>query len=241
MLPEIIYEDKQILVVYKPEGMAVQTSKITEQDLYSWLKLYLAKNRDNKKEVFMIHRLDQPVEGLLIFAKTQAAAKALNQQMTQQEFSKDYLAVVSIKEELQNEGYTKLEDFLWKDGKSNTSKVVSSGMKGAKKAVLSYRPIALIEKDEEGLNKVLVTEIQLETGRHHQIRVQMSHHSMPLLGDVKYGNEGSKELSQRYNVSQTALCAYKLSFIHPTTGKKMIFKIKPKKPIFSLFSKILVT
>lgn len=237
MLPEIIYEDKQVLVVYKPEGMAVETAKITEQDLYSWVKSYLAKKGEGNTDVFMIHRLDQPVEGLLAFAKTKAAAKILNQQMARKEFTKDYLAAVYIIEELQVEQFSKLEDFLWKDGKSNTSKVVNSSVKGAKKAVLSYKPIEFIEDDDDSLGKAMLVEIQLETGRHHQIRVQMSHHRIPLLGDIKYGNEASKAFSQKYNVRQTALCAYKLSFIHPSTCKKMKFCIKPKKPIFSLFNK----
>ncbi len=236
MLPEIIYEDKQVLVVYKPEGMAVETAKITEQDLYSWVKSYLAKKGEGNGDAFMIHRLDQPVEGLLVFAKTQAAAKILNQQMVRKEFAKDYLAVIYIIEALPTGHSSKLEDFLWKDGKSNTSKVVNSGVKGAKKAVLSYNPIEFIE-DDDSSGRAMLVEIQLETGRHHQIRVQMSHHRMPLLGDVKYGTEASKAFSQKYNVRQTALCAYKLSFIHPTTGDKLKFCIKPKKPIFSLFNK----
>lgn len=237
MLPEIIYEDKQVLVVYKPEGMAVETAKITEQDLYSWVKSYLVKKGESNADAYMIHRLDQPVEGLLVFAKTQAAAKILNQQMARKEFTKDYLAAVYIIEELQSEQFSKLEDFLWKDGKSNTSKVVNFGVKGAKKAVLSYKPIAYAENNDDVSGRAMLVEIQLETGRHHQIRVQMSHHRMPLLGDVKYGNEASKSCSQKYNVRQTALCANKLSFIHPTTGKKMEFCIKPKKVIFSLFNK----
>lgn len=235
MEPEIIFEDNHILVVYKPEGMAVETAKITEVDLMSYLKKYLGKEQPY---LSMIHRLDQPVEGLLVFAKTPFAAKELSRQVQNNLMKKTYLAAVSIGEpdsyvinqkvkDKKNQKKT-LEDYLLKDGRTNTSKVVSKETKGAKKAVLHYE---LAEVNyQEG---IAIAEIELVTGRHHQIRVQMSHAGMPLLGDVKYGNESSKEKSTLHQIKQTALCAYKLEFTHPKTGKTLSFSIEPKKKIFN--------
>lgn len=252
MEPEIIFEDNHILVVYKPEGMAVETAKITEVDLMSYLKKYLGKEQPY---LSMIHRLDQPVEGLLVFAKTPFAAKELSRQVQNNLMKKTYLAAVSIGEpdsyvinqnvkdkkktenlqsdtsgpvkDTKNQKKT-LEDYLLKDGRTNTSKVVSKETKGAKKAVLHYE---LAEVNyQEG---IAIAEIELVTGRHHQIRVQMSHAGMPLLGDVKYGNESSKEKSTLHQIKQTALCAYKLEFTHPKTGKTLSFSIEPKKKIFN--------
>lgn len=235
MEPEIIFEDNHILVVYKPEGMAVETAKITEVDLMSYLKKYLGKEQPY---LSMIHRLDQPVEGLLVFAKTPFAAKELSRQVQNNLMKKTYLAAVSIGEpdsyvinqkvkDKKNQKKT-LEDYLLKDGRTNTSKVVSKETKGAKKAVLHYE---LAEANyQEG---IAIAEIELVTGRHHQIRVQMSHAGMPLLGDVKYGNESSKEKSTLHQIKQTALCAYKLEFTHPKTGKTLSFSIEPKKKIFN--------
>ncbi|MBQ7065420.1 MAG: RluA family pseudouridine synthase [Lachnospiraceae bacterium] len=235
MEPEIIFEDNHILVVYKPEGMAVETAKITEVDLMSYLKKYLGKEQPY---LSMIHRLDQPVEGLLVFAKTPFAAKELSRQVQNNLMKKTYLAAVSIGEpdsyvinqkvkDKKNQKKT-LEDYLFKDGRTNTSKVVSKETKGAKKAVLHYE---LAEANyQEG---IAIAEIELVTGRHHQIRVQMSHAGMPLLGDVKYGNESSKEKSTLHQIKQTALCAYKLEFTHPKTGKTLSFSIEPKKKIFN--------
>lgn len=235
MEPEIIFEDNHILVVYKPEGMAVETAKITEVDLMSYLKKYLGKEQPY---LSMIHRLDQPVEGLLVFAKTPFAAKELSRQVQNNLMKKTYLAAVSIGEpdsyvinqkvkDKKNQKKT-LEDYLLKDGRTNTSKVVSKETKGAKKAVLHYE---LAEANyQEG---IAIAEIELVTGRHHQIRVQMSHAGMPLLGDVKYGNESSKEKSTLHQIKQTALCAYKLEFTHSKTGKTLSFSIEPKKKIFN--------
>ena len=133
----ILYEDSDILVCRKPTGLAVQNARMGTMDLESGLKNHLAlKQPDQIPYLAVIHRLDQPVEGILVFAKTPAAAKELNRQMTAGEMEKYYLAVTDRKPALP-EGI--LEDELRKDGKTNTSQVVSKGTAGAKHARLSYR------------------------------------------------------------------------------------------------------
>lgn len=201
----ILYEDREILVCRKEAGMAVQTARMGQMDLESMLKNYLAqKNRDDKAPYLaVIHRLDQPVRGVLVFGKTPFAAKELNKQVTNHTMGKYYLAEVDGV--IPNEEGT-LEDFLIKDGKSNTSRVVKAGTPGAKRAVLHYK------KTGEQL-----LEIELVTGRHHQIRVQLAHAGMPLVGDGKYNPTGN-------TAGQLGLCAYKLRFQHPKTGKMIEFQ-----------------
>lgn len=249
MTPKIIFEDHHILVVYKPSGMAVETAKVMEMDLLSYLKKYLYEKQISESSekkgqagklpyLAMVHRLDQPVEGLLVFAKTPFAAKELSRQVQDNRMKKRYLAAVSIDRKVNGKPISNdvknmkkeeaarqlLEDYLLKDGKTNTSKVAAKETKGARKAVLFYKLAAVREQDG-----IAVAEIELITGRHHQIRVQMAHAGMPLLGDLKYGDEASLEKSKRLQVKQVALCAYQLEFLHPKTGKPLLFQVEPEK------------
>lgn len=203
----ILYEDQYILVCQKEAGIAVQTARISQMDLESALKNYLAaKNNNDRKMPYLavIHRLDQPVRGVLVFAKTPLAAKNLNAQVTNHSIGKYYLAEVDGV--IPKEGDT-LEDYLIKDARTNTSKVVKADTPNSKKAVLHYK-----KKDEH------TVEIELVTGRHHQIRVQLSHAGMPLKGDTKY--------NPRALPGRLGLCAYRLVFKHPKTGKEMEFYYK---------------
>ena len=215
---KILFEDTHVLVCYKPAGITTQTSKVGMQDMVSVLKNYLYRNQKEKREpyVAVIHRLDQPVEGILVFAKTPFAAKALNAQILGEGFGKYYKAVVcgSFAEKS-----GKLEHYMVKDGRANLSKVCEASEKDAKRAVLFYN----VEKEglEQGEMRSLVN-IKLETGRHHQIRVQMAVMSCPIWGDAKYNEK--QEKGRR----QIALCAYHLEFVHPKTKKKMIFEIEPE-------------
>lgn len=213
----ILFEDKEILVCKKPAGIAVQSAGIGSMDLESMLKNYLAEKAPKANPYLaVIHRLDQPVEGLLVFAKNQKAAAQMNRQMTSGEIKKEYLAVTAAKPSKKKE---RLLDYLKKDGRSNTSLVVTQNTPGAKEARLVYE---VLETGEYTLLR-----IHLDTGRHHQIRVQMAHAKMPLLGDKKYGgSDFSKGL---------ALCAAGLSFCHPTTGKPMSFYIRPEGEAFQKF------
>lgn len=215
----ILYEDEHVIVCYKPAGIPTQTKKLGEQDMESILKNYLKGDY-----VAVIHRLDQPVEGLLVFAKTPFAAKELNKGLQGAGFGKHYKAVlwgVPAKEK------ATLEDYLVKDGRTNTSRVCVPSEKDAKKAVLLYEVIATGKDDGKDISLV---KVKLDTGRHHQIRVQMANMECPIWGDAKYN---TMEVQDR-KFRQIALCAYQLEFIHPKTKKQMEFEIEPKGEGFSI-------
>ena len=174
----ILYEDRDVLVCRKPSGMPVQAAGIGTMDMESALKNYLAqKNPGKMPYLAVIHRLDQPVEGVLVFAKTSGAAGNLSKQIMAGGAGKYYLAVTEGKPE-KSEGT--LTDYLKKNGRANISQTVPANTPGAKKAILYYK--VLDQKEINGKIRTLL-KIKLETGRHHQIRVQLSHAGMPLLGD----------------------------------------------------------
>ena len=219
----ILYEYKDILVCHKPAGLAVQNARIGAMDLESMLKNYIStKNPDKMPYLAVVHRLDQPVEGILVFALNQKAAASLSSQMAGKDASKKYLAVTDRIPE-NTEGI--LEDYLKKEPKGNISAVVSKGTKGAKKARLAYKVLETFQDQRTGTGKRVFVEIHLETGRHHQIRVQMSNAGMPLLGDRKYNPEDHSKFP-------LGLCAVSLSFRHPRNEKKMEFQIIPEGETF---------
>ena len=224
---DILYEDKEIIVCHKRAGAAVQTARLGEPDMETELKKYF-----RTPYVAAVHRLDQPVEGVLVFARTKRAAADLSRQSKGQTMNKEYYAVVLGEGRKMPEGKNILVDSLEKDGKANISKVVEEG-KG-KRAELSYEIIRKRKEEGEGLETALA-RIWLRTGRHHQIRVQMAHAGMPLLGDVKYGSERSIGYSRREEIKHTALCAYRLEFCHPATGEEMRFDIVPSEKVFLPF------
>ncbi len=226
---KILYEDNEIIVCQKEAGEPVQSSALRTKDMVSQLKTYL-RERDPKAQPYLapVHRLDQPVQGILVFAKTPKAANALTAQLTDGRMEKLYLARCDSPIEGADEnwrdmldaGWTDdgaelLTDYLLKDGRSNTSRVVSEGTKGAKKSQLLYKRLS---------GDLLW--IHLLTGRHHQIRVQLAHAGMPLLGDKKYG-KGTENVDNSLRFA--CLCAYQLTFAHPKTGKKMIFALQPEQ------------
>lgn len=222
----IIYEDKDLLVCHKPAGMAVQSARFGTMDMENALKNYLAVQNPGKMPYLgIVHRLDQPVEGLLVFAKTPQAAKDLSRQISSGQTRKEYLAVTSVKP-LKSEGI--LEDYLKKDSRSNSSHVVTPGSAGAKKARLYYREVQELEDSRTESKKRILLRIRLETGRHHQIRVQLAHAGMPLLGDRKYHPQENVRLP-------LGLCSCRLVFLHPKTKKEMIFHVWPKGETFAGF------
>ncbi len=229
---DIIFEDNDIILCRKPAGVATQTKRLGQQDMESLLKNYRAKKKE-PPYIGVVHRLDQPVEGLIVFAKNQKTAASLSKQIQQKIIGKHYYAISAHAPE-KKEG--RLEDYLVTDKKSNVTTVVEeidknsvNNEKGigtsneAKKAILEYK--VLEEKD--GLT---LFDIRLHTGRQHQIRVQMAHMGCPLVGDCKYG-----EAVLLKNTSGLALCSYRLAFEHPTTGKSMDFSITPKGEVFQVF------
>ena len=212
---EVLFEDDEILVVNKPAGIATQTKGVAAKDLESECKKY-RKQKGEAPEIHVVHRLDQPVSGILVFAKSREAAAALTKGMKEDDFSKDYRACV-YKESPIKPG-DKLVDYLIKDGKTNTSCVVPSNIPGAKEAVLTYE----VEEEDAQTASLLV---HLKTGRHHQIRVQLANAGMPILGDLKYGTKESIDYSKEKKISNVNLCAYHLEFNHPKTGGHMEFSI----------------
>lgn len=213
--PDILYEDEYILVCDKPAGVPVQTRSFGTPDMESMLKNHLSRSSGGKAPYLaVIHRLDQPVHGLLVFAKTTDAAKKLNKQLQEDSFGKYYQAVVCGA--LPSDSGT-LTNYLVKDGRTNTSRICGKDTSGAKFAELSYK--VLRTSSEKNLSAV---QIHLKTGRHHQIRVQMAGAGAPLWGDNKY----NPEFVQKKGYFPIALCAYRLEFKHPISGKKMEFELE---------------
>lgn len=206
----ILFEDEAILVCKKPAGVAVQTKQLGQADLESMLKNYRAA-KGEPPYIGVVHRLDQPVEGVMVFAKTKDAAAALGRQFSAKRTDKYYYAMVEGNPP-QKKGV--LADYLLRDGRMNLSKVVPCGTQGAKRAELSYEVL------EAGGGRA-VLRIRLESGRHHQIRVQLANAGMPIVGDRKY--------NFRENIHpsgiQLALCSYHIGFRHPLSHRKMEFEI----------------
>lgn len=209
----VIYEDNHIIVVEKPCNIPSQADKTGDEDMLTLIKSYIKEKYNKPGEVFLglVHRLDRPVGGIMVFARTSKAASRLSESIRVKDFSKKYLAVVEGK--FENKAGT-LEDYLFKDEALNKSRVVSKDKKGAKLAKLTYEVI------EEYENTSLV-KINLETGRHHQIRVQFANSGHPLVGDQKYGKSNPGV--------QIALWAYELEFKHPTKDEIMKFNVYPRK------------
>ena len=180
----ILYEDKEIIVCVKEPGVLTQSGKTRDKDMVNMLRNYVLESEHGYTKqngipfIGLVHRLDRPVGGVMVFAKTPSSLKQLNKSMTGDSFNKRYLAI-SAGESIDIGRWVHLEDYLLKDGKNNVSRVVKDGTAGAKLAQLDYR--ALDVKDG-----MTLYEIKLYTGRHHQIRVQMSNHGLPLMGDTKY-------------------------------------------------------
>lgn len=208
----VIYEDNHIIVVQKPCNVPSQADKTGDVDMITLVKEYIKEKYNKPGDVFvgLVHRLDRPVGGIMVFAKTSKGASRLSDAIRKNEFSKTYLAVVNGS--FNNKSGT-LENYLYKNEALNKSMVVSKEKKGAKLARLQYEVL------EEKKNHSLV-KIKLETGRHHQIRVQFSNAGHPLVGDQKYGKAEPN--------TQIALWAYKLEFKHPTRDEILSFTCMPK-------------
>lgn len=228
-LLDIRYEDKDIIVCIKPAGTASETKRAGQQDMASLLRNYRHR-RGEEPYIGLIHRLDQPVEGILVFGKNPRSSAALSRQLAQGAFCKDYLAVTQG-DMPAREG--KLLDYLKKDGRSNTSHIAHAGDAQAKKAELWYQ---VLETDADGHLVHNLVKIRLLTGRHHQIRVQMAHLGTPLAGDRKYGRQyGEASGAGGGYTGGLGLCAFGLQFMHPVTKEEMKFQIVPSQPVFQKF------
>lgn len=233
MQTKILHEDNDIIVVHKPAGLAVQSARIGQADVVSELKNHLAKSVGRNPYLGIVHRLDQPVEGVLVFAKSQGAAAELSRQLQSEDFCKEYLAVVCGKTKNTS---GELVDYL---EKKNGVAVVTDASNG-KKSVLEYQVIkeTVVEKETMVEKETIsLLHIKLKTGRFHQIRVQFSHAGHALLGDKKYGTAESLSLSEKLRVRNVALCAVSLTFVHPTKKEKLEYTVSPANPAFALFAK----
>ena len=212
---KVIYEDNHIIVVEKPVNIPSQADKTGDLDMLTIIKDYIKEKYQKPGEVYLglVHRLDRPTGGVMVFAKTSKAASRLSEQVREKQMQKKYLCIVDGKMEKEKDTFT---DYLLKNERTNTSKVVDKNTKNAKEAVLDYE---VIKYDEE--TNLSVVKVNLHTGRHHQIRLQFSSRGHSLYGDQKYGTRGRGK--------QLTLWAYSLSLMHPTKKEKMEFEDYPEK------------
>lgn len=239
MRTEIIYEDADLFVCYKPAGFATQTASALQADLVSELKNY-RKSRGESDYIGLIGRLDQPVEGLMVIAKNPRAAGKLEAAQAAGKIDKYYLALTQGLPKGSDCGQE--ADFLDRKGKwiclendmlfparGKNARLVTAGTGGAKKARLKYQVIACMET--ESGRPLALLRVHLLTGRRHQIRLQLSGLGSPILGDSKYGADP--------NGQPLALCACQLSFPHPGTGERISYEILPRGTAFGRFKNCL--
>lgn len=210
---KIIFEDNHLLVVHKPSGILSQADHTSDYDMVTLLKEYLRLkyNKPGQAWLGLVHRLDQPVAGVMVFAKTSKAASRLSNQIRLQQWKKEYLVVTDNRPSKDKNTY---HDYLYKDHKSNNSYVVDKNHPKGKSSVLEQEILAYKE------NKSLL-KISLKTGRPHQIRVQLATRATPIYGDFRYNNQVVKN-------SDIKLFAYKLEILHPTKKERLTFTSKPR-------------
>lgn len=212
---EILFEDSAVIVCVKPVGIISQSDSGGGESMISLLESHTGA------EIFPLHRLDRETGGVMVYAKTKAAAASLSRDIAERRFCKEYLAMLHGVPEKKEDT---LCDLLFKDSRKNKSYVVSRERKGVKQAKLWY---CLEDKKQIDGEWYSLVRVKLFTGRTHQIRVQFSHRKMPLAGDKKYG--------ARDNLSGLGLWSYKLEFTHPQTRETAVFKASPKNIISEYF------
>lgn len=212
---DIIYEDNHLLVVIKPQNIPSQLDSSEDEDLLTKLKKYIKEKYNKQGEAYLglVHRLDRPTGGVMVFARTSKCAERLSEQIQNGEMEKTYFAVL--------DGVPKrpqgvLKNYLKKDEKNNLVSIVPQYESGAKEAILNYKVL------EEKKGKTLV-EVHLETGRSHQIRVQMKGIGCPLVCDQKYNEKAQK--------GNLALWSTRLKLVHPTTKKVLTFIVSPPQDL----------
>lgn len=225
----LLYEDKHLLVCVKPSGTATQSRSVKHPDMESLLKNHIAKNcsstpSSGKPYLAVIHRLDQPVQGIMVFAKTPFAAGELSKELQSGGFGKYYRALVCG---APPHPAGTLEHYIQKESAANTSRICQKEAAGAKYACLTYQTVPEEERyfplspDEQQGSSFTELDIYLQTGRHHQIRVQLAGIGCPIAGDTKY----NPALAPASGYQELKLCSYRLSFTHPKTKKAMQFTL----------------
>ena len=210
----VVYEDNQVVVVVKPHNQPSQEDESKDLDLLTEVKAYIKEKYNKPGEAFvgLVHRLDRPTGGVMVFAKTSKAASRLSEQMRNGDFDKTYFAVVCGRP---REAKGKIVSYLKKDEKTNMAVIVPQATTGAKRAELDYETLEYNAETNRSLVKV-----KLYSGRGHQIRVQMKSIKCPVFGDQKYGGENMPKVMLN-------LYAVELSFLHPTTKQKLIYRVYP--------------
>jgi len=212
MKPNILYEDKSVIVCIKEPGVPVQSDLTGDLDLLTMLINHYKNKGIEEPYIGLIHRLDRPVGGLVVFGKTPRAVNHLSKQMQKRTIRKTYLAVVEGSPDDQT-----LIHFLKKKFKGNVSSVVEESVPKAKKAIMHIKRISSKTIEEK---KYSLISIKLETGRHHQIRVQLAHIGNPIWGDTKY----NKSFSEKQGWFNMALFAHEITFINPENNRHMTFE-----------------
>tara|TARA_Y200000002_G_scaffold306691_1_gene262667 strand:+ start:610 stop:1272 length:663 start_codon:yes stop_codon:yes gene_type:complete len=211
---DILFEDNHLLIINKRSGELSQLDRTGDNSVLEKYKLYVKKTYTKKGNVFLglVNRLDRPTSGALILAKTSKALSRMNKMLSERKISKKYLAIVEKKPIRKK---NTLIDFLKKNQKQNKSYIVDQTTKDSKKAVLHYTTL-------KELDNYCLLQISLETGRHHQIRAQLSNIGCSIKGDLKYGSKRSN--------SDKSIClhAHEISFIHPVSKNEI--KIKANTP-----------
>lgn len=212
----VLYEDNHIIVVLKPQNMPCCEDSTGDYDMLTAVKDYIKKTCNKPGNVFagLVHRLDRPTGGVMVYARSSKAAARLSEQLKTGDFDKRYLAVLVGSP---REKKATLTDYLKKNAVNNMVYVCGPTVEGARLAELDYRIIG----ENEGLS---LADIRLHTGRSHQIRVQMAHLGTPVYGDMRYGGEKAVN-------GMLALWAYSLSFTHPVSKERLVFKVEPPKDV----------
>ncbi|MCI5838006.1 MAG: RluA family pseudouridine synthase [Christensenellaceae bacterium] len=208
----ILYEDNHIIVVLKPQNVPSQGDDSKDPDMLSLVKEYIKETYKKEGNVYvgLVHRLDRPTGGVMVFAKSSKAAARLSEQLKAGDFEKKYFAVLCG---VPREKKAVLTNYLKKNAVNNMVYVCGPTVEGAKLAELDYKIL-------QETNDLSLAEIRLHTGRSHQIRVQMNFLGTPVYGDMRYGGEKAKK-------GYLALWAYSLSFTHPVLKERMVFKVQP--------------
>ena len=216
---EVVYEDNHIIIVYKESGEIVQGDKTGDVPLSDTVKAYIKERYQKPGEVFLgvVHRLDRPVSGLVVFARTSKALTRLNKMFAEGQVHKTYWAIVEMRNEshstfnIQHSTFSEITHWLVRNEKQNKSYAYDHEVPHSKKAILRYRPIAQSDR-------YTLLEVNLLTGRHHQIRCQLAALGMPIKGDLKYGAKRSNP------DGSISLLSHRVEFIHPVSKEKIVLE-----------------
>ena len=224
MTLKILYEDSHLIVCLKPPGVPSQPDPSGAEDMTAHLNAQLSLNPPNTAGI--VHRLDRPVGGVMVYSKTKAALAGLNAQLQVSGFGKHYLAVCCG---LPGKETDTLSHWLLRDGRTNTSRIVPPKTPNAKEARLTYRALSTMATEDYG--SLSLISVVLHTGRHHQIRVQLSAAGFPIWGDTKY----NPLFQKRSGWFQIGLYSNSLEFTHPISKIPMAFNAEPDHEPFTFF------